>query len=68
MSTTHLCLNHPDLEDDGERWRPGSVDHCSYHGPRVVNMTRVRMSAKDRRKADQANGVVGEDRGGYING
>lgn len=68
MATEHLCLEHPDLDKDGERWRPGSVDGCAYHGQRSVNMPRVRMSGRDRARADRRAGTVGQDRGGYING
>lgn len=68
MATSHLCIKHPEYEEGGDKWREGSVDSCPYHGQRVVNMTKVRMSAKDRAKQDRQAGVVGQDRGGYING
>ena len=68
MATQHLCLEHPEREADGEKWRDGSVDSCSYHGQRVINQPKVRMSGRDRARADKAAGTVGQDRGGYING
>lgn len=62
MATEHYCPDHP--EEPG--WQPGSSEGCSYHGMRLSNLTPVRMSGKERRKADKAAGTIGQDRGGYI--
>ena len=67
MATSHLCLEHPDFDKDQEKWREGSVTGCPYHNHNR-NMPRVRMSAKDIRKADGVKGTVGVQRDGYIHG
>ncbi len=62
MASEHMC---------GDEWAPGGVDHCKErqnHGMLVKNQTAVLYGRRIRAKADKAAGVVGQDRGGYING
>lgn len=63
MATEHYCPEHP----DGKGWYEGHVTGCPYH-KHNRNAPRVRMSGKDRAKADKRAGEIGQDRGGYING
>jgi len=63
MAREHYCPDHPEAPG----WQPGSSEACTYHGGKLTTLTQVRMSGKDRRKADRAAGVVGQDRGSYIN-
>lgn len=58
MATSHLCK-------DG--WAAGPVSACSKH-EKNYKRKPVKMGQQSRRKADKAAGVVGQDRGGYING
>lgn len=69
----HLCKDRPDFDpatDDG--WVEGGVTGCPYHGHDGRKQLGYRPGKGDRRKADQAAGVVGVDRGhdqgGYISG
>lgn len=63
MATEHYCPEGPESQD---KWAAGSSDACPYHGSKLTPLLQVRMSGRDRRKADSAAGVVGQDRGGYI--
>jgi len=66
MATSHYCPNSPKPDSDG--WQPGSSDNCPHHGSKLTTLAKVRMSGRDRAKADRAAGVIGQDRGDYING
>lgn len=67
MARQHFCPDYPDQSETSDGWRDGGVDQCSYHGSKLSTLTPVRMGAGDRRKADKAAGVIGQDRGSYIN-
>jgi len=71
MARQHYCPDYPDQEETSDGWREGASSDCPYHkgsNTTLKSMTKVRMSGRDRGKADKAAGVVGQDRGGYING
>ena len=60
----HKC-DGPEADETG--WADGKVDRCSYHGQQARTQI-VFKSRQTKRRIDQATGVVGTDRGGYISG
>ena len=74
----HLCKDRPGyVEGESDPWVDGDVTPCPYHDVRGRKQLGYREGRGDRRKKDQAAGVVGVDRGynptrpsegGYIHG
>ena len=62
---SHICTNHPDTPGE---WVEGTVSSCPYHGHSGRRQKPVRWGRIARAKMDRQAGVVGQDRGGYING
>lgn len=57
MATSHYC---------GKVWEDGPVAKCPKH-QKLDGKRRSVWGRKEKRKLDKAAGVVGQDRGGYIN-
>lgn len=72
MAHWHYCPNHPlvnedTTDDDDIIWQEGPTAACPYHD-KNRNRRPIKWGRKTRAKMDREAGVVGQDRGGYING
>ena len=54
----------------GDDWVAGSSQHCDSPNHQKLDRQRIafREGVKGRRKADRSQGVIGQDRGGYVDG
>lgn len=61
MAVQHKC---------GDEWKDGRARECGSPNHKHGDKPRIpfREGVKERRRADRQAGVIGQDRGSYING